>query len=317
MARRSRKQKEEDAQALAPCKPYHPYRRRIPKVSADHVVKVRQQQVLSMFADGNPADVIAAAMGMQRNHVKRDLKIALNDMLAYWADPSPQHTFVRYAAFQLGIVHKLQETYGLFMESPDPAKYGALVNSLRAQSDIFDKVLKQGVSMGVIRPRKRSKQVDSQPRNIRVELRREIQTLERLLTEIDDPTALRLRRKPAQPARQTSITLLTRVRKLKRNALGFITLIPDWKYRKAIWRPDGKELPRSQQTPDQQATLALVTPDHHRDYLQAQLDQAHGQLPTTYDPQTGKLKILERHQRTTEQVTLTRPAEDPLDPSDP
>jgi len=305
---RKQKKQKQPTQALATTeRVYEPYKRRIPTVSADHVVKVRQQQVLAMYADGNTVPVISAAMGMSRGNITRDLKIALNDMLSYWSAQTPQHMFVRYASFQMNIVNKLQETFYLFMESADPAKYGALVNSLRAQSDIFDKVMSRGVKMGVVKEDAPARDLPTQPKNIRIELRREIKVLERLLDEIDDHTSLRMRR--PQGDGQLSKRRFTRVRKLRRSPLGFITLLPDWKYRRAFYDEAGNEIPKHRLSPAQELHLARISPDHEATYLRRQLEQQHGRnVSHLYDPQTSSVKVL--------QAVETRSAEVTFNPDD-
>jgi hypothetical protein len=215
--------------------------------------------MLSLYAEGKPPEQIAIQMGMSVNHVKRNLKIAINSLIKHYADPSPQQTFVRYAAFQFGIIRKLQDTHSLFMgeaapqSKSAPKQYSAAISALRAQSDIYDKIVSQGKEFGVIQQRQASEHIRKPPTELRVELRKEVETLTRMLDEIDE--ADELRNKGSTTIRKR-ITYTVRLRQPMRDDMGVIRALPDWKYRRHP--PEPPPTPLTDLTPEQRRLASEI-----------------------------------------------------------
>lgn len=262
------------------------------------VIRARQQQILKMYSQGKPIEQIAVELGMQAGAVTRNLNTAIDRMIQHYAMSTPQQTFVRYAAFQMNIVQKLQRTYERYINDPDVKQYNAAIQALRGMSDIYDKVMEQGYAYGVIERKKADRQsIEGKAQDIRGELVAEVVQLTRLIETIDDSTqgkAMLQGRPPLtdqQPgngvsgAVRTSITYTRIIRKPMRNEFGIVRAIPDWKYRTKLYaeRSDGKyvEQPISNLTPEQKESLAPHDPDRK---LHEQLAKEQGkQLVTTAD----------------------------------
>ena len=227
---------------------------RLPRV----MIKARQHLILEMYASGRTPDQIAIKMKMPRQAVSRDLNIAIQEMIEAFAKPTPQQTFVRYAAFQLGVVRKLNDAIKHFRTDPETKQYNAWVSALRAQSDIYDKVFVKGNEYGVIKKEKADVKALQGGSDIRRELRAEITVLSTLLDHIDDQTqrdGLRGR------AIQAKISYAVRVRVPIRTEFGIARAIPDWKYRQKVYDTQGNVIREPNLLPEQRLLLAPNDPD--------------------------------------------------------
>jgi hypothetical protein len=245
------------------------------------LVKARQALILGLYASGRTVEQIAARLGSKAQHVTRDLNIALDQMVKHYALPSPAHNFVRYAAFQFGIIHKLQDACELFTADPDSKQYNAMVSALRAQSDIYDKIIDKGITFGVISKSKADPdRIRQSPATLRVELREKIQTLEILLDEVDEHAELRSQRKQLQL--QQSLPLPTgdtrsrsgyaaRIRKVQRDSYGIVRLLPDWKYKRELYDSDGNRIPIYARTEQDKANLVPDPRDQVTQQLHTEL----------------------------------------------
>lgn len=207
-----------------------------------------------MYSEGKTPEQIASALDTTLATVKRDIDIILEKQSKLYAESTPQHNFVRYAAFQLNVVRKLGQVadtcLGYTREAPDPAvasKSGATaVQALKAQSDIYDKVMDKGEKLGVIQGESQDSPVlIGTPRGMRVQLREKLLTLEALLDEIDDSEDTRSKRK-ALPAASRSLVSdaqsdeqatqkrhsgttrkhAVKIKRALRDKAGYITFIP-------------------------------------------------------------------------------------------
>jgi hypothetical protein len=213
-----------------------------------------------MYASGKTVDQIAVKMSMPRQIVTKDLNIAIQEMIEAFAKPSPQQSFVRYAAFQLSVVRKLGDAIKAFKRDKKNKQYNAWVSALRAQSDIYDKVFDKGEEYGVIKAEKADRKALHGGQDIRRELRAEITILSALLDAVDDSTQ---RQGLKGKAIQASIKYAVRIRKPLETPFGVARAIPDWKYRQRVWNADGNPIPEHRLTEEQKQTVANLDPDSH------------------------------------------------------
>lgn len=190
------------------------------------LIKQRQRKILQLYSQGNTPDQIALKLDMQTNHVRTNINNAIDDMVQHWATPTPQANFVRYASFQFGIIKKLDCVFEDFQNDLEQKQYTAAVSALRTQSDIYDKVLEKGKEFGVVKQGKASDTIRQAPANIRVELRKEIVVLSKLLNELDDTKQINQLKKSGIQTK-TSISFV--INKPLRNSKGIIFEIGDFR----------------------------------------------------------------------------------------
>lgn len=223
------------------------------------MVLATREQVLEMYTEGKTPEEIARKLQLLPATIERHITGALDALVRHWAKPSPQHTFVRYAAFQLGIVKKLQAAHDEFMDAEDSKQYGAAISALRVQSDIMDKVMDKGTEFGVITNKRADQSINMSQADLRQELKNEIALMVSLLDKIDTHDTFKARRAAQLKRTNTKPRYLARIRKVKRDALGFVTILPDWKYRKQSHQDAGGFIPQHTTTPEQRATLTKQT----------------------------------------------------------
>ena len=198
------------------------------------LVEARRIQILKLYVNGQTPEQIALKLHLGRKTVEHDIAFVLDAVTRTFAQASPQHTFVRYALFQLGVITRLQTTYEKLL-STDPAKTGnAVIAALRAQSDIYDKVYEKGAEYGVIKRQQASTAIHKAPHDLRIELRREIRTMATLLDKVDTFTNFKSLRKPYTRHPRT----YARIRRVQKDAYGFIFQTRDWKYKHTVTREE-------------------------------------------------------------------------------
>lgn len=241
------------------------------------MVLATRAQVLQQYTAGHTKEQIGVSLSIPLERVDRYLNEAMDALVKHWAKPSPEHTFVRYAAFQMGIIRKLQKSYDQFMADDDNNRqHGACIQALKAQSDIMDKVMSQGHSFGVITQRRADTVINMSKADLRQELKNEIELLAGLLSKVDDHDTFKRRRaavlqkagKPTNGERR----YIARIRKVKRNSLGYVIAMPDWKYKKSAHQDAGGIIQETAPAPSIRATrttqtatqidIALDAPDH-------------------------------------------------------
>lgn len=266
--------------------------------------KVRQQKVLELYSAGKTKPVIAKTLGMRRQDVTRDLTSAMADMVKHYANTSPEHTFVRYASFNTQVISQLRNLFETFLNDPDTKQYGAAVSALKAQSDIYDKILDKGVEFGVINKAKAKETIRSTPQDLRVELRREITTLTRLLDEIDDHTNIKAL--TTTNAIQGKTVYTRKIKRVQKNPLGTVRAIPDWKYKQD--EPHNQPEPKtdaSELIPNAYPSVTNKTPQQNElTRLQSELDKEKGITPEVL-PKQDKTQQVEETITTTEQWLIT------------
>lgn len=189
-----------------------------------------RQQVLRLYAQGKTPQLIALEVGLPIVRVEREINRGVDSLVRFYAEPRAEHSFVRYAAFQTGIIAKLQATYDRLARSDDPKVVPTAVHALRAQSDIYDRIMDRGLQLKVISSTLRTASTSAlhkAPEDIRHELKRQITTLSVLLERVEeaDPNLQPLRtRGPSKPSR------FRKVRKVRRSPMGIVYATNDWKY---------------------------------------------------------------------------------------
>lgn len=223
------------------------------------MVLATREQVLEMYTQGKTPEEIARRLQLLPATIERHIAGALDALVRHWAKPSPQHTFVRYAAFQLGIIKKLQAAHDSFMGSEEGKQYGAAVSALRVQSDIMDKVMDKGAEFGVITTRRADSSINMSQTDLRQELKNEIAIMVSLLDKIDTHDTFKARRAAQLKRTNCKPRYLVKIRKVKRDPLGFVTILPDWKFRKQAHKDAGGFIPQHTSTPEQRAILTRQT----------------------------------------------------------
>jgi len=220
---------------------------------AKPIVIARRLNIINAYARGKTVEQIALELNTTEDIVEREITVAVDQLVQYYGKPTPQHTFVRYAVFQLGVIRKLQELHEAFQSAqtkptPQPQQnqqqpktkikqpkqehrnLTAAVSALRAQSDIYDKILDRGISLGVIQQQsKRSSQLtdllNATPKDLRLELHTQITTLTAILEKVEDHDNFKYK---TRGRKQTS---QRKIKKVKRNPNGFVFASPDWKFK--------------------------------------------------------------------------------------
>lgn len=230
------------------------------------IVRARQQQILKMYSQGIPLDVIAKQLDMPGKIVTRNLNLAIDRMIQMFAQATPQHTFVKYATFQMDIIRKLQRTYERHTKDKKATQYNAAIQALRTMSDIYDKILLKGTDFGVIEQKRADrKSLHGKAEDIKGELVTEIVQLQKLVETIDDSQAKAMLA-DRNPAVHTTIRYTRIIRKPLRDEYGIKRASPDWKYRTKIYEKtsDGKYIRRYEHTlsPEEQDLLPEKDPDY-------------------------------------------------------
>jgi len=229
------------------------------------LIRSRQQQVLTLYSQGRTPDEIALSLKMQVEQVNADIAKATDRLLAHYTCP-PQHTFIRYAVFNLSIIRKLQQSVERFERDKATVQYNSVISALRAQSDIHDKILEKGLEFGVVE-RKRASKASRQPSDIKAMIKREILTLSTLLDEVDLSVQFHSARrslavKEARVAQYQASRYTPIIIKPVVGPHGVIRAVPDWKYPKKPYtrRADGKavEMALSKLSPEQQEHFRIA-----------------------------------------------------------
>lgn len=200
------------------------------------LIKARQARILRMHASGKTPEEIAIDLDIGVNIVNRELGTALDSLVKHYAMPTPEQTFVRYAAFQFEVIRKLEESLEVFRDDSETKQYNAMISALKAQSDIYDKIMNKGTEFGVIQKKKAAENIRKKPQELRIELRKEATILLQLLDEIED----------AGEIDTGSTKLSKRVTKIIRKVITVGNEVKragvDWKYRTKTFDEEGKKV---------------------------------------------------------------------------
>lgn len=197
----------------------------------------RQAKILSLYSEGLTTEQIAIELNTKNHTIEKELTKAIDKFTRHYSQPTSKHTFARYASFQLNIIKKLSNIHDKFINDKTTTQYSAAISSLKAQSDIYDKVLIKGIELNVISNEPTTtKRLRATPTDLKVELTKQLFTMTALLDEVESPdnryhpTGLKYKR-------------LRRIRKVKTDSRGnTIGKVADWKERPHYVRPAHKHL---------------------------------------------------------------------------
>lgn len=235
--------------------------------------------ILKRWSSGRTEEQIAIELGMPEESIKQHLIHAQQSAVRYYQKPAAQEHFIRYASFQFQQIDRLQQIIDALMAPvPDPAHKQprtrkktktppapqsaplvpgvatgrtatAAVQAIRAQSDIYDKILDRGISMGVIQEKPHSDltgKLNQNPNDLRVYLKGEVETLLLILDKVDDQQALRFKQR-----KQRNTTPHPyhgrKIRKGLKDDMGSIFAVRDWKFKGTQWTTQGKYIPKEKQ----------------------------------------------------------------------
>jgi hypothetical protein len=105
---------------------------------------------LQMWAHGQNPLEISLALRLDPNFVQTTLDETIASTFGYWSNATTEQNFVRYMAFQMGIVRKLDEMCQKFDEDPKGTQYNAIISAQKTKADIFERTYDRGVKMGVL-----------------------------------------------------------------------------------------------------------------------------------------------------------------------
>jgi len=149
------------------------------------VTVARKLEILSLHLDGKSVEEIAIDLGFTEGYVEMLLTRTLDQLAEYYSKPSTPQTFVRYASFQMRIISQLQHVYNKFLGSEDPKGKSAIVGALKAQSDVYDKIIEKGLSFGIIQ-RTDKKSIEEQLHATSIERREVLKVQIKELTYLMD-----------------------------------------------------------------------------------------------------------------------------------
>lgn len=156
----------------------------------------RQDHLLRLYAHGKSLDSIALDLDLDMRAVVNSISTALDRQVKNFAEPSPQHQFVRYAIFNMGLIEKLDNARRMFLQDPEGKQYAMIVSSIRAQHEIYEAIQKKGLTLGVIQKRKANAEaISGGKRRVLKELAREAELLLDIVDEFDPHTQFRRRRR--------------------------------------------------------------------------------------------------------------------------
>lgn len=220
----------------------------------------RQDKLLQLYASGKALDSIALDEGLDMRVVVNAVSTALDRQVKNYAEPSPQHQFVRYAVFNMDLIKKLDDARKMFMFDPEGKQYSMIISSIRAQHDIFDKIQDKGMTLGVIKKRKAdNKSLSGGKRAALRELQKEATMLLEIVDEFDPHTQFKRRRrinaKITAREQTTEVEQVTdrdengrpfacMIRKVMRRHGIVVRALPDKFLRKRIFNSDGSEKPK-------------------------------------------------------------------------
>ena len=108
--------------------------------------KVRALLILG-FSDR----AICEQLTMTRDQLKAIKEQIKEEEVEVFEGATPKDIFANYWFRQLQCVRELNEVISLLLNSDTPQSYSALVSAIRTKSEIWDKVIKVGRELGVIK----------------------------------------------------------------------------------------------------------------------------------------------------------------------
>lgn len=156
----------------------------------------RQDRLLQQYATGKALESIALDENLDMRAVVNAVSTALDRQVKNFAEPSPQHQFVRFAVFNMDLIKKLDDARKMFMFDPEGKQYSMIISSIRAQHDIYNNIMQKGSELGVMQKRKASREVTGgSKKQVLRELAKEANLLLEIVDEFDPHTQFRRRRR--------------------------------------------------------------------------------------------------------------------------
>jgi hypothetical protein len=192
----------------------------------------RRKEILDRYLDGDSSEQIAIDLGFSESYVDGLIGEVLDKISDFYLKSSSYHTFARYAAFNLRLISQLTSaTTDLFAQKTAKATTAAIA-AIKAQSDLYDRVLDRGTESGVIslkRPEDPYAEIAGTPDQLRAHLRAQLTELSGLLDNVDTDLVTSSSKKPSR-----------RIREPLRDEQGVVCIAEDWRV-KAEDRKDNRD----------------------------------------------------------------------------
>lgn len=143
-----------------------------------------QTRVLDLYASGQSVDDVAIALNLNIDQTKKFVEDGINQLVQHHARASPADNFGRYAHFHMRTIQRLDKLIEQFIADKDSKQYNAVVQALRAQSDVLDKVYAKGKALGVMKLDKAAPERGMSGQDLVEALVRERQQLDAVIAEL-------------------------------------------------------------------------------------------------------------------------------------
>lgn len=144
-----------------------------------------REEILLLASKGKSPHDIAIELNIQIPHAQRLLSDAYEQMIAYFAHATPRENFCRYAAFNLALVRKLDDLIGDFSDDKENRQYNAATNAIKAQAELYDKLIARGAELGIIQQRKAQPETQMKRADLLEALKNERLQMDALIAELE------------------------------------------------------------------------------------------------------------------------------------
>lgn len=144
-----------------------------------------REEILLLASKGKSARDIAIELNIPINTTQRMLSDALEQMVQYFAHATPRENFCRYASFTLSLIRKLDALVQEFAEDKENRQYNAATTAIRTQSELYDKLIDRGSSLGIIQQRKAQKETQMKRNDLLETLKQERLQMDALIAELE------------------------------------------------------------------------------------------------------------------------------------
>jgi hypothetical protein len=266
-------------------------------------------RIMVMVAQGMPPALIARDVGIDERSIRRHITAATDALVQFFASPEIHQTFARYAAFNLDLISRLQTMQETFLgHDTDKKQYSAFVSSIKTQAEIYDRIINKGMDFGVIDNKRANRSQSSDKGNdIKVQLQLQINTLNQMLRAVtkDDPPDPKKPKRGRPPKKKyTKI-----VRKVRRDHLGIVYRIKDWRFRRDV-EEDRTRITVEEPSLSPDSSFAEVLSE------QVQLAAAISRKPNSQNKETTTevIELTPSAQNGEEETWLVKPSQKKLPP---
>jgi hypothetical protein len=144
-----------------------------------------REEILLLASKGKSPEDIAIELNIQIPQAQRLLAQAYEQMVAYFAHATPRENFCRYAAFNLSLVRKLDDLIGDFADDKENRQYNAATNAIKAQAELYDKLIARGAELGIIQQRKAQPETQMKRADLLQALKDERLQMDSLIAELE------------------------------------------------------------------------------------------------------------------------------------